>query len=163
MRGLLSQLRGAGVSSYELSGLFSNVAQASTVLRGLWGNGDAAMAAGVAAISQLGGGANDAKAINPSTIRFSQDSTKATFGKGGSIQEMADALRSGTLKPDQVPAIRLVERDGQLFTLDNRRLEAFRRAGVDVQYRMATPDEAAREAWKFTTRNEGVSIRIRGE
>jgi hypothetical protein len=76
---------------------------------------------------------------------------------------MAGALRSGTLKADQVPAIRLVEKDGHLFTLDNRRLEAFRRAGVDVPYRMATPAEAAKEAWKFTTKNDGVSIRIRGE
>ena len=101
--------------------------------------------------------------INPSTVRFSQDSAKAAFSKGGSIQEMADALRSGALKADQIPAIRLVEKDGKLFTLDNRRLEAFRRAEMDVPYRMATPQEAAREGWKFTTRNDGVTIRIRGE
>ena len=76
---------------------------------------------------------------------------------------MADALKSGALKADQVPAIRLVDKDGVLFTLDNRRLEAFRRAEMNVPYRMATPEEAASEAWKFTTRNEGTSIRIRGE
>jgi RHS repeat-associated protein len=101
--------------------------------------------------------------IDPSTVRFSQNSAKGAFSEGGSIQGMADALRSGALKADQVPAIRLVERDGKLFSLDNRRLEAFRRAEMDVPYRMATPQEAAREAWKFTTRNDGVSIRIRGE
>lgn len=101
--------------------------------------------------------------IEPSTVRFSQDSAKAAFSRGGSIQEMADALRSGALKAYQVPAIRLVEKDGRLFTLDNRRLEAFRRAEMDVPYRMATPQETAREGWKFTTRNGGMTIRIRGE
>ena len=59
-------------------------------------------------------------------------------------------------------AIRIFERDGKLFTLDNRRLEAFRRAGVDVPVRMATQQEIAEESWKFTTHNDGVSIRIRG-
>jgi hypothetical protein len=96
-------------------------------------------------------------------VRFSQNSAKSDFGEGGSIQEMADALRSGAFKADQVPAIRLAERDGMLFSLDNRRLEAFRRAEMDVPYRMATPEEATQEVWKFTTRNAGVSIRIRGE
>lgn len=76
---------------------------------------------------------------------------------------MADALRSGALKADQVPAIRLIERDGKLIILDNKRLEAFRRAEMDMPYRMATPQEAASEGWKFTTRNDGVTIRIRGE
>ena len=76
---------------------------------------------------------------------------------------MAEALKSGSLKADQVPAIRLVEKDGNLFTLDNRRLEAFRRAEMNIPYRMATPEEAASELWKFTTKNNGISIRIRGE
>jgi len=34
---------------------------------------------------------------------------------------------------------------------------------MDVPYRMATPQEMAREAWKFTTKNDGLTIRIRGE
>jgi hypothetical protein len=28
---------------------------------------------------------------------------------------------------------------------------------------MATPQEIAAESWKFTTKNEGTSIRIRGQ
>jgi len=39
----------------------------------------------------------------------------------------------------------------------------FRRAGIEIPYRMATPEAAAAEAWKFTTRNGGASIRVRGE
>ena len=76
---------------------------------------------------------------------------------------MADALRSGSLKADQVPSIRLLEKDGKLFTLDNSRLEAFRRAELNVPYKMATPEEVIAERWKFTTKNDGTSIRIRGE
>jgi RHS repeat-associated protein len=103
------------------------------------------------------------KFMNPSSIRFSQSSIKANFSNGGSLEKMVDALRSGALAAGEVPAIRLVEKEGLLFTLDNRRLEAFRRAGVEVPYRMATPDEIVNETWKFTTRNKGISIRVRGE
>jgi hypothetical protein len=102
------------------------------------------------------------KLQNPWSIRFSQASIKATFQDGTSIDDLAAELRSGHIHPHDVPAIRVFERDGKLFTLDNRRLEAFRRAGVDVPMRMASLQEIADEAWKFTTPNEGVSIRIRG-
>jgi hypothetical protein len=43
-----------------------------------------------------------------------------------------------------------------------RRLAAFQQAGVDVPYRLATPQEIAAEGWKFTTTNDGTSILIRG-
>jgi hypothetical protein len=99
--------------------------------------------------------------IEPSGVRFSQDSIKATFRDGGTIDELADGLRTGAVKPEDVAPIRLFERDGKLFTLDNRRLEAFRRAGVHVPYRMATPEEIQEESWKFTTRNQGLFIRVR--
>ena len=101
--------------------------------------------------------------LDPAEIRFSQDSISATFRNGrGSIDELAEGLRSRRIDPSDVPAVRLVKRDGNLFTLDNRRLEAFRRAGVDIPYRMATPEEIAAEAYKFTTRNGGTSVRVRG-
>jgi hypothetical protein len=100
--------------------------------------------------------------LNPQNIRFSQASMKVTFRDGTSINDLVEGLRSGRIRPHDVPAIRIFERDGKLFTLDNRRLEAFRRAGVDVPVRMATPQEIAEESWKLTTHNDGVSIRIRG-
>jgi filamentous hemagglutinin len=87
---------------------------------------------------------------------------KVTFRDGTSINDLVEGLRSGRIRPHDVPAIRIFERNGKLYTLDNRRLEAFRRAGVDVPVQMATSQEIAEEAWKFTTPNEGLSIRIRG-
>jgi hypothetical protein len=101
--------------------------------------------------------------INPFHVRFSQDSISANFKKGGSVQGMADALANGRLNINEVPPIRIVERNGKLYTLDNRRLEAFRRANADVPYRIATPEEVRSESWKFTTTNDGSSIRVRGE
>lgn len=100
--------------------------------------------------------------INPGVVRFSQSSIKAAFSDGRTIDDLAEGLKTAAVDAAGVPPIRLVGRDGELFTLDNRRLEAFRRAGVDVPYVMATPDEIADEAWKFTTRNGGVSVRVRG-
>ncbi len=75
---------------------------------------------------------------------------------------MIAGLRSGSVNPADVPPIRILERDRQIFTLDNRRLYAFQEAGVDIRYRLATAAENADEDWKFTTTNGGTSIRIRG-
>ena len=43
------------------------------------------------------------------------------------------------------------------------RLAAFQEAGVKIRVRMATPEEAAKESWKFTTTNNGTSVRVRGK
>jgi hypothetical protein len=100
--------------------------------------------------------------VNPSSIRFSQSSVGPNFSAGGSIDEMANALRTGALDPSDVPAIRVFERGGEWFTLDNRRLVAFQQAGVDIPYQLATAEEIAAEAWKFSTTTGGTSITIRG-
>jgi len=103
--------------------------------------------------------------IDPSKVRFSQSSINYHFKDRtmGTIDDLAEGLRSGKIAPSDIPPIRVLEINGQLFTLDNRRLEAFRRAGVDIPYRYATPEEIARERWKFTTTNEGMTILVRGE
>ena len=106
---------------------------------------------------------NEIKTIDSRSVRFSQDSVKPKFKDGSSIDELAQGLKDGSIRPEQIPPVRLVEKDGQLFTLDNRRLEAFKRANMEIPYRMATPEEAAAEVWKFTTANEGISIRVRGQ
>ncbi len=67
------------------------------------------------------------------------------------------------VKPEEVPPLRLVFRDGYFFSLDNRRLEGFRRAGISIPWRMATEEEIAFESWKFTSKNGGISIKVRGQ
>jgi hypothetical protein len=102
-----------------------------------------------------------AETIDSAALRFSQSSISRNFSAGGTIDDLAAGLRSGSVNPADIPAIRLVEKDGNLFTLDNRRLWSFQQAELPVPYRMATPQEAAAEAWKFTTENGGTSIRVR--
>ena len=103
------------------------------------------------------------KFIDPETVRCSQSSIKSTFKEGGTIAELAESLKSGAADAANVFPVRLMEREGVLFALDNRRMEAFRRAGTPMPYRMATPEEIADESWKFTTRNGGISVRVREE
>lgn len=101
--------------------------------------------------------------ISPDQVRFSQASIRFRFRDGRTIDEMADGLRNGTIDPASIPPIRVLVKDGLYFTLDNRRLEAFRRAGVEVPYRMATSEEIGAERWKITTTNDGMSICVRGD
>ncbi len=101
--------------------------------------------------------------MDPNAVRFSQSSIKYRFRDGRTIDDLAEGLRSGRVHAEDVPPLRLVQREGQLFTLDNRRLEAFRRAGVAIPWRMATPEEVEAAANKFSTKNGGTSIRVRGE
>jgi len=102
--------------------------------------------------------------INPQDVLFTQDSIKGTFTSGGSVDDLISGLQNGTIHPTDLPPIRLVQHDGQLFSLDNRRLFAFKAAGVDeIPYVLATPQEVVAE-WtqKFTTQTDGTTIRVRG-
>lgn len=101
--------------------------------------------------------------MDPNQVRFSQSSVGHRFRDGRTIDELAEGLRTGQVRPEDVPPLRLVEREGKFFTLDKRRLEAFRRAGVAIPWRMATSEEVDAEAWKFTTTNDGISVKVRGE
>ncbi|GHE45309.1 hypothetical protein GCM10018785_13740 [Streptomyces longispororuber] len=98
--------------------------------------------------------------IDPKLVRFSQDTVSPRFSSGETIEQTAAGLRSGYVNPETLPTMRLHYKNGNLYTLDNRRLVAFQKAGIPMPFRMATPEEAAGEAWKFTTKNEGRSIVI---
>ena len=93
-------------------------------------------------------------------IRFSQDSIRPEFRESqfGTIDELAQELRTGRMQPDDVEPIRLVERT--LITLDNRRLQAFRQAGVEIPTRMATLEELihAERTGKFSAGAGGTGI-----
>ncbi len=132
------------------------------------GGVEVGMANGLKTLANLGrvaSYADDAAAaaytIDSAAVRFTQSSISRNFSAGGTIDQLAAGLRSGTIQASNIPAIRLVEKNGNFFSLDNRRLWSFQQAGVPVPYRMATSEEAAAEAWKFTTTNGGNSIRVR--
>jgi hypothetical protein len=100
--------------------------------------------------------------MDPADIRFSQDSVSPTFKDGKSLSETIEALRSGTLSPRDLPAIKVTDIDGQLYSLDNRRLLATAEAGTYVATTRATAAEVAAQAFKFTSKNNGCIVCIRG-
>lgn len=59
------------------------------------------------------------------------------------------------------PPIRILKKDGKIFSLDNRRLYAAKQAGVKVKTVGASQDEILIESWKFTTKNGGSSIKYK--
>jgi hypothetical protein len=93
-------------------------------------------------------------------IRFSQNTINLNFSRGSSVQGLADVLSADPSFSSQVDAIRLVEVEGVLYTIDNRRLAAFQVAGVPVPFRMATPAEVAGSGFKFTSTTGGTSVQV---
>lgn len=101
--------------------------------------------------------------VDPLAIRFSQDSISPNFKdpKFGSVDDLVTGLKNGSIDPSSVGPIRIVDKDGQIFTLDNRRLQAFQQAGVEIPF--VKLDRVPRgDRNKFRTKNQGESIRVRG-
>ena len=101
--------------------------------------------------------------MDPSTIRFTQNSISPTFSKEGQMVEgLIDDLRLGRITPDEISPIRVVRYDGKWWSLDNRRLYAFQQAGVhdipivylDITYNRPWLDFVR----KFNTMTDGQSI-----
>ena len=102
----------------------------------------------------------DSGQIDPRLVRFSQNSIGSNFKSGRPVSGLTRDLRSGKVTASDVDPIRIVEKDGLIYSLDNRRLKAFQDAGLPIQYEKLDniPENELR---KFTTKNEGVSVRVR--
>jgi RHS repeat-associated protein len=100
--------------------------------------------------------------VSPLEIRFSQATASQNFSSKGTIDDLLQGLRNGTVSVDDVPAIRVVERNGQLITLDNRRLAAFKAAGVEKipiqRVSLSDPDIAKEFARKYNPIDGGDII-----
>jgi len=72
--------------------------------------------------------------VHNAKIRFGQKGISPTFRygefAGRTIDEVAAGLRSGMIKPEQLP-IMVIKRNGALYTLNNRSLMALRKAGME--------------------------------
>ena len=101
--------------------------------------------------------------VDPTEIRFTQDSISNKFKDGTSVKGLIDDLKAGNITSEDIPAIRVFEKDGKIYSLDNRRLKAFQDAGVPIRIQKATNKEVALELPdKFTTDTDGISIIVRG-
>jgi filamentous hemagglutinin len=101
--------------------------------------------------------------MDPGDIRFTQNSISSTFKDGTNVGETIDALRTGKTSPLDIEPIRTFQRNGQTFTLDNRRLFAASEAGTQIATRPATGREILSEGFKkFTTQTGGRFVGVRG-
>ncbi|MBR7099704.1 MAG: hypothetical protein IKC91_00935, partial [Clostridia bacterium] len=100
--------------------------------------------------------------LNPEDIRYTQKSISSKFKKDGSIDDMIKGLKDGSISADDVPAIKVFKRNGKIYSLDNRRLYAFKQAGMKtINVQWASKIEVRGQLWKFTTITDGLSIRVR--
>ena len=124
--------------------------------------------------------------MNPQIIRHVQDTCK-NQGNGYTVEGNIQALKAGTLSPDQFPPARVFQKtpemnwgsqtrygytgstdnlvDGEWYTLDHRRVYSFQEAGitdapiVDVSSDLVLLQD---QTWKFTTENGGTGIELLG-
>jgi hypothetical protein len=107
--------------------------------------GRLAMAAGKLGKKILGKGDDVAKSVNPNSIRFSQSSVN---GAG----DLTQSMKANGWKGDAIDVVKM--NDGALTTLDNTRVLAASRAGVNVKanIRNATDALPANMVERFTTK-----------
>jgi len=101
--------------------------------------------------------------IDPKSIRFSQDSINYKFSEpfeNQTVDDFVKALKNGDVDPSTITPIRIVEREGKIFTLDNRRLHTYQEAGIDIPFQKLD-GIPKRQQFKFSTENDGVEILIR--
>ncbi len=104
--------------------------------------------------------------MDPSDIRFTQDSISNTFQDGSAVDDMVNGLKNGTIDPKNVKPIRVFQQNGKIYSLDNRRLYAFKQAGMDnIRVKWVNPKNktiSQKIAMHFTTKTDGLSIIMRG-
>ncbi|MDY0093176.1 MAG: RHS repeat-associated core domain-containing protein [Candidatus Vecturithrix sp.] len=98
----------------------------------------------------------------PKDIRYMQSSAKNVTGEY-TVLSNVDALKASTLKPTDLPAIRVwKDAQGKVWTLDHRRLIAFKMAGVkEIPVKWVSKDVVSKEMWKMTTQTDGLSIKLK--
>jgi hypothetical protein len=103
-----------------------------------------------------------ASSLNPNSIRYMQSSIKNQTGQY-TVLGNAQALKSGTLLASDLPAIKVwADSNGRIWTLDHRRLAAFKLAEINkVPLQWASDKEVMQHMWKMTTKTDGTSIRLK--
>ena len=84
----------------------------------------------------------DKGVIDPQRIRTSQRKFNEEFGKpfipglpeSKKIDFLVEGLKNGKIKPQAVEPIQIIEWHGHIYSVDHRRLIAFRRAGIEIPF-----------------------------
>ncbi|MFG3643429.1 polymorphic toxin-type HINT domain-containing protein [Micromonospora sp. NPDC047762] len=90
------------------------------------------------------GGLDEICELDARDIHFTQDSASNQFSDHpGTLLEMAEDLKRG--KKLNIPAIRVFEENGKMYTLDNRRLLAYQIANKPIRTKKATGREVFKD------------------
>lgn len=65
------------------------------------------------------------------SITFTQETVSTKFSNGILLDDVSKGLKDGTLSPDSIPCIHVVQWLGQWWSLDNRRLRVFKDANIE--------------------------------
>jgi hypothetical protein len=104
---------------------------------------------------------NNATKLNPKQVHFMQSSIRNSTGEY-TVLGNAKALRAGKLDPDILRINVWKDATGKIWTLDHRRLAAFRLSNLqEVTVNWVTPDQVKSQMWKMTTTNGGSSIKLK--
>lgn len=102
--------------------------------------------------------------VSPWSVRTSQNTASWNFKPpfhNTSIGEAAYQLRQGKLSPSQFGPVQIVEKDGMIWSVDNRRILAYRSAGMDIPYAKTSWDALTpAQQSHFTSTTNGGSIII---
>ena len=103
--------------------------------------------------------------MDPNDIRYTQKSISKNFKEGGAVDDMIKGLKDGSIEPSDVEPIRIFKQDGKIYSLDNRRLYAFKQAGVsEIRVNWinpSAPNYSSIISKHFTTVTDGLSIIVR--
>ena len=107
-------------------------------------------------------GVGEASKLSTKDIHFMQSSIKNTTGEH-TVLGNAEALKAGTLKPNDLPAIKVwKDPQGKIWALDHRRLAAFKMGGVEeIPVEWASKSLVESQMWKMTTQTGGTSINLK--
>ncbi len=100
--------------------------------------------------------------IRARDVRFTQDSAGSTFKDGRSVFDLSDEMARTGKAPSDLTPIRIFEKDGNIHSLDNRRLFAGQHADVHLPYRWASAGEIAARNQTQVEGGTGIMIRMGG-
>jgi hypothetical protein len=98
-------------------------------------------------------------------LSYSQDSIKGQFQDGRTVSQLRKELQSGEKKIEDVPTIMALVHQGQVFSVDNRRLWSFKNAGLHPDAKIPVISARTNQSFytKFTTPTSGRTVRRRTE
>jgi len=98
------------------------------------------------------------KRVNPSTLRFCQDSIPKRFRDGRLLTDTLRELQAGTVGVDDIPKISVFEMDGHFYSTDNRRLWVFQQFGERITVKLE--DLSQVDPRRFRILNGGIDVHM---